>query len=67
MNYKFGYPIPLNLDIFKTNFDYYNGMGKLSKDECIDRSLLVSGVQVVDYEDFERYVDENQLQDIFTR
>lgn len=65
MSYKSVYAIPLNLNIFKKNYEYFNGIGKMTKEECIDRSLLVSGVQVVDHEDFEDYIETHQLKDIF--
>lgn len=65
MSYKFGYTIPVNLKIFKTNYDYYNGIGKFTQDECIDRSLLISGVQLVDLQEYETYVEEHHLRDIF--
>lgn len=65
MTYKSVYAIPLNLKIFKKNYDFYNGIGKLTKEECVDRSLLISGVQVVDLEDFEEYIETHQLENIF--
>jgi hypothetical protein len=67
MAYKFGYTIPMNITIFKSNFDYYHGIGKFSKDECIDRSLLISGVRLVDQEDYIDYIADNDLQDIFKK
>ncbi|MCH4889200.1 hypothetical protein EZV73_16510 [Acidaminobacter sp. JC074] len=64
MKTKCGYPIPTNLRVFKTHYDYYYGIGKLSQKECIDRSLLVSGVTFVDQVEFNDYVKENQLDTI---
>lgn len=65
MAYKFGYTIPINLKVFQTNYDYFNGMGNLSQDECIDRSLLISGVKLVDEQEYESYINEFQLSTIF--
>lgn len=66
MTYKFGYTIPGNLRVFKSNFDYFHGIGKYSKDECIERSLLVSGVQLVDETEYDDYIKDHQLEKIFT-
>jgi len=54
---KCGYAIPTNINVFKTHFEYYYGIGTLTQKECIDRSLLVSGVTIVsdnEYQDFKR-------------
>lgn len=64
MNYKFGNAIPINLRIFKSNYSYYNGIGNLSQKECINRSLLVSGVKFVDQAEFDEYIEENHLETI---
>lgn len=62
---KTQHAIPINLQIFKSNYSYYNGIGNLTKDECINRSLLVSGVKLVDLEEYDAYIDQNHLDEIF--
>lgn len=64
MDTKCGYAVPMNPRVFKTHFDYYNGIGKFSHKECIDRSLLVSGVTFVDQYEYDDYIKMNQLDSI---
>ena len=67
MSFKFGYTVPINLKIFKSNFEYFNEIGKFSKEECIQRSLLVSGVTLVDENEFQDFIEHHHLQDIFLK
>lgn len=57
MKIKCGYAIPTNIEVFKSHFEYYNGIGSFTQKECVDRSLLVSGVTIVsdnEYNDFKK-------------
>lgn len=67
MSFKFGYTVPINPKIFKSNYDYFNEIGIFSKEECIKRSLLVSGVALVDENEFQDFVDHHHLQEIFLK
>jgi hypothetical protein len=67
MSFKFGYTVPSNTKIFKSNFNYFNEIGTFSKEECIKRSLLVSGVLLVDESEFQNFVKHHHLEDIFLK
>ncbi len=59
------YFVPANVKLFKSNYDYYNGIGKLTQAECIDKSMHVSGVRSVESNEYEDYIQHNRLHDIF--
>ena len=60
------YIIPSNIHIFKSNYDYYNGIGILDRTECIERSLHISGIKKVDQNEYKNYIQNNQLSNIFS-
>lgn len=64
MRYKFGNAIPINLQIFKSNYAYYNGIGNLTQKECVNRSFLVSGVKFVDQLEYNKYIIDHKLETI---
>lgn len=64
MKQKYGYAIPTNLKVFKSHYEYYNGIGKLTQKECVDRSLLVSGVTFVDQTEYDDYKQTYHLDNI---
>ncbi len=59
------YSVPVNVKLFKSNYDYFNGIGKLTQAECIDRSMHVSGIKNVQHNEYEDYIQINQLNNIF--
>ena len=65
MKIKCGYPVPTNTRVFKSQYNYFYGIGKLSQKECIDRSLLVSGVTFLDQTEYKDYIKDNHLDSIF--
>jgi len=49
------YKIPLDERLYRTNLDYFQGIGKYSKKECHEKALVVSGYRFVDEEEHEDY------------
>ncbi len=64
MNIKCGYAVPTNARVFKSQYNYFYGIGKLSQKECVDRSLLVSGVTFVDQNEYDDYIKTHHLDNI---
>jgi len=39
--------VPINNEVYRTNLEYYSGMGIYSDDLCKEKALLISGYRVV--------------------
>lgn len=65
MNPKSLYNVPVNIKLFRSNFNYYNGIGKFSNSQCIDKSLHIAGTKKVNHNEYEEFIQCNQLSNIF--
>jgi hypothetical protein len=64
MKIKCGFAVPTNVRVFKSHYDYYHGIGQLTQKECVDRSLLVSGVTIIDQNEYDDYKKIHHLDTI---
>ena len=47
------YKVPINPDIYRTNLEYYSGMGIYTDEICMEKAILASGYKVIKPHDFD--------------